>query len=481
MSLIGKVEPILDFVRLQTQAQNIELIQFEQLSGGAIQDNYGLKVNMTGGSMPGMQSFVVRSDAPSSLDVSLSREHEFAVISLAYQNGVKVPKPYWLCTDLNVIGQQFYIMQWVSGSASAHALVRDDALSPEQRQNLSFSLGQEIAKLHEIKYSDQVLPFLRAPQDNAAQQRIEEYQAALDKLPSPEPVIELGLQVLKQLKPETSTWVLSHCDYRTGNYMVDNGELTAILDWEFTNWSDYYEDLGWLCARSWRFGQNDRGAGGVGQKEDFFTGYEKISGKTIDPRLVKYWELMASVRWAIIALEQAQRFISNGEQSIELALTGRMAPEINLDLMLHIFDVLNISIDLSALTTDLDNIKIDVVNNYNDQPYGADLLNIARKTLFNNILPELPKGLSYDARMIASAISMVERELNIGGPVNQQIDQLVNDFYSDEAKLGALDLKRLSNDIRTGAKTYNQELFNLLLKILFLKLQITNPKRLAKI
>lgn len=487
MSLIDKVEQILAFVQAQTGADQAELIEFKQLSGGAIQDNYGLKLNFIGGSMPGEQSFVIRSDAPSSLSVSLSRPQEYQVISLAYANGVKAPKPYWLCTDLNVIGQEFYVMQWVAGSAAAHRLVSTDALTTTQRQDLCFDLGREIALLHQIPYSATTLDFLKKPLGNAAQQRIDEYQTALDRLPQPEPIIELGLQVLRDHLPTTGTRVLCHCDYRTGNYMVQDGALTAILDWEFTAWSDIYEDLGWFCARSWRFGHNEHEAGGIGHKSDFFAGYSSVSQHAVDPDLVKYWELMASVRWAIIALEQAQRFIANQEQSIELALTGRMAPEIQLDLMLHIFDVLGTNYDLAQLSADtFDNLNLDSSTAYDalyDQPHGVDLLSVARTALYQEILPTVAKDLGYTTRMIASAMGMIEREISMGPAVNARIHQLIQDFYGATISSPADGLQQLARDIRTNNLTpvNSDKLVDLLLQILILKLKITNPRRLAKI
>ena len=37
---------------------------------------------------------------------------------------------------------------------------------------------------------------------------------------------------------------------------------------------------------------------------------------------------MAHLRWAVIALEQGHRHVSGRELSLELALTGRMVPEL---------------------------------------------------------------------------------------------------------------------------------------------------------
>ena len=42
---------------------------------------------------------------------------------------------------------------------------------------------------------------------------------------------------------------------------------------------------------------------------------------------------MAGVWWAVIALQQAERHISGAEPSLALALTGRMTPEMEYDML----------------------------------------------------------------------------------------------------------------------------------------------------
>ncbi|MEM8744369.1 MAG: phosphotransferase family protein, partial [Pseudomonadota bacterium] len=44
-------------------------------------------------------------------------------------------------------------------------------------------------------------------------------------------------------------------------------------------------------------------------------------------RLIPYWEVLAAARWAVVALLQGERHITGGEPSIELLLTGVMAPQ----------------------------------------------------------------------------------------------------------------------------------------------------------
>jgi hypothetical protein len=62
-------------------------------------------------------------------------------------------------------------------------------------------------------------------------------------------------------------------------------------------------------------------------------GYTEVSPLTIEPEELIFWQVMATLRWAVIAQQQAQRHLSGEEPSLELALTGRLVPELELDIL----------------------------------------------------------------------------------------------------------------------------------------------------
>jgi len=65
------------FIVRQTGASDATVVSFDKLSGGAIQDNFGLTLDFVGGNRPGRHEFVVRQDAPSGVAESLTRPQEF--------------------------------------------------------------------------------------------------------------------------------------------------------------------------------------------------------------------------------------------------------------------------------------------------------------------------------------------------------------------------------------------------------------------
>lgn len=329
------IQGLENFVARAAAASSARIMSMKRLGGGTVSENWAVDIAIQGSRLAGDHALVVRADAKSRISESLTRAQEFAVQRAAFLEGVAAPEPLWLCEGSGDIGRPFFLMRRASGLADPRRLAREEALVAS-REILARRLGEELARLHGIAPPHAGLDFLPIPDRNVALLRVEQFRAALDALPEPQPVLEWAIRWLETNAPDPQPLVLCHRDYRTGNYLVDGGELSAILDWEFAGWSEPYEDIGWFCARCWRFGAVEREAGGIGSRAAFYAGYEGESGRSIDAARVPYWEVLATARWAAIALQQAQRHISGREPSLELALTGRLVPELEYDLLRQI-------------------------------------------------------------------------------------------------------------------------------------------------
>ncbi len=320
------------WIAAEAGAKAVRITDMVKLSGGAIQENWGLTVEVDGEA----REWVLRTDAPSGVSTSHSRAEEFALLKAAYEAGVTVPEPLFLCADSQVLGKPFYLMERAAGRAEGHLLVRDPVLK-KNGDLLVERIGRELARIHSITPPRDDLDFLPMPDTAPALGRVAAYRGYLNALPDANPPLEYALRWLELNAPPRGVIALCHSDLRTGNYMVtDDGELTGILDWEFACWSDPMEDIAWFCARCWRFGAWAREAGGIGGRAAFYRGWEAESGRLVDRSVIPYWEVMAAVRWAVIALQQGHRHVSGEEVSLELALTGMRAPEMELDALMDI-------------------------------------------------------------------------------------------------------------------------------------------------
>lgn len=319
-----------DWLAGATGAQRVVIDAMTLLSGGAVQQNWRLDVTLEGGPRAGRQAWVLRTDAAASLAVSLDRVAEYRCIEAAHAAGVKVATPIAVCATESPIAAPFAVQEMVAGSAQGRRIVRDPHLA-SFGEPLAREIGAELARIHAILPGDGVLAFLARPKGPPAARVVAECRAILDAASEPRPALEYVLAWLDRNAPEPAAVTLVHGDFRTGNYMVDAGRLTAILDWEFCHFGDPREDIGWFIARCWRFGNDDKVAGGIARFAALLEGYNGLAAHKVTAAEVQYFEVLAAARWAAIALAQGDRFVKGGERSLELALTGLMPPEMELD------------------------------------------------------------------------------------------------------------------------------------------------------
>jgi len=320
-------EAIARFLRDACNARAVRVEPLQLLSGGAIQQNWNLTVEITGGEFQGLRHWVLRTDAPATVAASLPREREYAIIRFAHAHGLLAPRTMFLCNDAHVIGRPFFVMEKLPGVAAGHKVVRLDL----DRRALARALAQAAARIHAIRPPLAELPFLKT---FLARDVIAACRAYLDTLDEPHPVLEWGLRWCERRAPATEETTFVHRDFRTGNYLVHEGRLTGLLDWEFAALGNPLEDIGWICAKCWCFRHEHHIVGGVADLDDFIPEYEALSGRTVPAEALRYWQVMAHIRWAIIALQQAQRHLSGVEPSLELALTGKIVAELEWEVLM---------------------------------------------------------------------------------------------------------------------------------------------------
>ncbi|PWC36278.1 phosphotransferase family protein [Azospirillum sp. TSO35-2] len=316
----------------QAGASRVTVTEDGRLGGGAISLNLAVTLDIDGGPLAGRHACVLRAEGGGRISASIGKLREFVVLRAAFAAGVAAPEPLFACDDPAVLGPDFYIMRRAEGLGAGHAITRSEA----PQADLARELGRQLGRLHRVTPDTPGLDRLAEAPECPAQETLAQFRAWLGDLGRRDPVLAWGLRWMEVNAPLPGAVVLCHRDFRTGNYLVKDGALTAILDWEFAGFSDPMEDLGWFCARSWRFRRPDREAGGIADRADFYAGYEETSGRRVDPARVAYWETAAYLRWAAIAVEQGRRHTSGAEPSLELALTGRMLPEIEMDMLRHL-------------------------------------------------------------------------------------------------------------------------------------------------
>jgi aminoglycoside phosphotransferase (APT) family kinase protein len=330
--LQGFEAPLAAYLCGAWDADHVAMTSSRRLSGGAIQENWLLEVEVRGGPQENRRQVVLRTDAPTPVGTSLSRADEYVILCAAHEAGVRVAEPLGLCTDPAVLGRPFFLMQAVPGTATGSRVVKGRQLAAD-RDGLVRELARELVKIHGIDPDDGLLAVIGARPRDAVADLVAAYRRDLDDAARPSPTVEFALRWLERHAPREPATAFCHRDFRTGNYMVDASGLTAILDWEFAGWSCPIEDLGWFCSKTWRFGAAALEAGGIAPRATFLAAYQDAGGRTVTEEELFFWELMANVRWAVIAHQQTDRLLKFGERSLEMALIGRRIHETEMEII----------------------------------------------------------------------------------------------------------------------------------------------------
>jgi aminoglycoside phosphotransferase (APT) family kinase protein len=274
--------------------------------------------------------WVVRRDPEGSVSL-VPIEQEFALIKAARDAGVPVPEPVSYEPEGGPLGTAGMLMSFVDGTSVAPRILRKPEYDTA-RSRLATQLGEALARIHAIDPAELngVLPAAGA---DPALEQISEWERQLDEIGEPLPAVELGLRWLRANAPEPAEPRLVHGDFRLGNLIVDEDGLAAVIDWELAHFGDPTEDIGWLCIRSWRFGNDDQPVAGVGHLDGFIEAYEAAGGEPVDRDRVRYWEAFGNVKWAIICARQANDHLTGARRSHELASLGRRVCEPEWDLL----------------------------------------------------------------------------------------------------------------------------------------------------
>jgi aminoglycoside phosphotransferase (APT) family kinase protein len=246
---------------------------------------------------------------------TLTLEQEFHVLEAAVTAGVAAPRPIEYLGAVD--GREAFAMERIEGETIGRRIVRDPPPA------LPSQMAVQLARIHAIE------PLAFLPAGDVVARFYEE----LDSVHEPHPAIEYGLAWVRERLPEPTTRTFCHGDFRIGNIAVNASGLVSVLDWEFAHVGDPIEDVAWPIVRAWRFGADDRRLGGVGDVEPYLARYNELTGRGVTPAALDVWEVLGNVKWAIGCLTQCRRHLNGQDRSVEYAVLGRLAAEMEYELL----------------------------------------------------------------------------------------------------------------------------------------------------
>ncbi|MHA6758985.1 phosphotransferase family protein [Streptacidiphilus sp. PAMC 29251] len=169
---------------------------------------------------------------------------EYRVIAALAGTPVPVPGVHLLCTDEEVLGAPFYLMDEVPGLVYRSA--EDSAgLGPERARAISYRLMDVLAELHSIDPAEVGLGDFGRP-DGYLERQVSRWFRQFESSRSRDiPGMDELQQRLSHGIPASQRTTIVHGDYRLDNTVVAADDtIAAVLDWEMATLGDPLADLG---------------------------------------------------------------------------------------------------------------------------------------------------------------------------------------------------------------------------------------------
>lgn len=229
---------------------------------------------------------------------------EFPLLKAVYERGFPVPEPLWLAEGSAIIkGPDFSIMRKSAGAVSGDATGGSDTVPAA----LQVTLAQVAARLHNLPPLTELTtipafsPELwQKSAGECARAYIEAwYEHFLDTPHIPLPALHSLFSWLLANMPEIDEPpALVHGDIGFHNLLFHDGQLSALLDWEFSHVGDPIEDIGYI--RSIMGKQLDWSA--------FMAEYCRAGRPMPSEERVCFYEIWSHVRNAASSLMSANHF-----------------------------------------------------------------------------------------------------------------------------------------------------------------------------
>lgn len=192
-------------------------------------------------------AYVLRKKPPGKLLPSAHAvDREFRVMTALADTDVPVPRTRVLCEDEDVLGQVFYVMDYVPGRVITDREMA--GCSTAERNAMYLSMAAVLGALHRVDYDAAGLGDFGKPAGYVGRQVARwsgQYEASkVEDCPQMDEVIEW----LRHNDPDDERSAIAHGDYRPGNviFAADEPKVAAVLDWELSTIGHPFADLGYF-------------------------------------------------------------------------------------------------------------------------------------------------------------------------------------------------------------------------------------------
>ena len=256
-------------------------------------------------------------------------EQQFRVLQCLEKTPLPTPKAYWFERDPGILGAPFLVMEKVQGTCPS-PWGRDGRAfyqAAAERGHLPASFTTTLATLHTLDWRAAGLEFLGVPAAGTdfARREITKWRELIALSDhAPEPILTDLICWLEDNIPSTDRLTLVHGAYRTGNLLIHQDRISAVLDWELQVLGDPMYDVAYVLSDLNREGTPL--LSNLVERDAFFRDYEAATGLAIDEAACRYYNALYAMRSVAFWMSASGLYASGRSNDLRLARTAWSVP-----------------------------------------------------------------------------------------------------------------------------------------------------------
>jgi aminoglycoside phosphotransferase (APT) family kinase protein len=302
----------------------------ERIAVGWSHETFLFDASWTEGGDTHTQGFCLRRDPGNALLRELSDlSIQYRVLSCLEPTAVPTPRPFFFEDEPAVLGAPFLVMDKVPGTCPSPwgregRQFYEDAAG---RGVLPVSFTDTLVALHTLDWQAAGLDFLGipGPGDDFARREVAKWRGLIEASGQEvDPVLTDLLCWLETNAPVTERLTLVHGAYRTGNFLVHEDRVSALLDWETEVIGDPMYDVAYVLSDLNREGSEL--LSNLVERDAFYRRYEAGTGIEIDDEVCRYYQLLYAMRTAAFWMSASGLFEDGRSDDLRLARTAWSIP-----------------------------------------------------------------------------------------------------------------------------------------------------------
>ncbi len=328
-------------------AEDLQLEDFRAPEAGASNETQLFTATWKEGGTDRKQMYVLRM-APQGQSIFPSYElkDQYRAMALLQDTDIKVPVLLDYEEDETLLGSPFYVMEGAPGRVLAEAppYYVEGWLceaSEEERRTLWTKAIQTVASVNRLDWKALGFDYLLPEGKTSLQAQLDEYTDFLrwaeKKGEKPYPTLWALHDWLVANQPEDEPVALCWGDAKVANFLFEDNEVTAVLDWELVLLGNPVHDLAW-----WLTLDNTMSEGlaaymgepvpqlpGVLSREEIIELWERESG--FSARDVDYYEVLGAFKFGIMMCSMGVNYMDKGllPREMQVDLNNSATPVIN--------------------------------------------------------------------------------------------------------------------------------------------------------